>query len=393
MENFYFYSPTRIIFGHDKLKELPSEIKAFSNRVLLVYGKASIKRNGIYSAVAEELLRENIFFKELSDVDPNPRVSTVREGVSICREHNLDFILAVGGGSVIDCAKAISAAVLYNGDPWDLSTKKASIDAALPLGCVLTISATGSEMNSTFVITNSEEKLKYGSGSKFLYPKFSFLNPEYTFSVPQYHTAAGIVDIMAHVYEFYFSHTDTAYITHSICEAILKTCIHYGEIALDEPYNYEARANLMWASSLALNGVTKTGTTFDGFNHGLEHVVSGIYDITHGAGLAIIIPHWMEYILDASSVDKFEQYAKNVWDVTGTDKYVIAKEGIQKTKEFFKKLNMPLTFSEVSIGSDGFDEIIEKLFLSNNTVGKFKALSKADVYNILHKALKDDSCE
>lgn len=263
---------------------------------------------------------------------------------------------------------------------------KTDITQALPIGAVLTMAATGSEMNWTSVITNEVTEDKRGKGHSLLFPKFSILDPTFTFTVPPQQTAAGVGDIMAHVFEFYFSPVTTAFLQDSFAEAILKTCIKYGPIALKEPDNYEARANLMWASSMALNGVAARGKTFDGFLHGVEHVISGFYDLTHGVGLAILILPWFEYVLDQETLPKMVQYAQNVWDVAGEDDLQTAQLGIEKTREFFRSLNLPLSFTEVGIGNERFSEIATKA-VPGETRGVFKKLTKDDVVNILKKAL------
>jgi alcohol dehydrogenase YqhD (iron-dependent ADH family) len=385
MLNFTFYSPTRILFGQNQIQNLAQEIKPYASKVLLVYGKGSIKKNGIYAAVTDQLKDNGIDFVELPGIDPNPRLTSVIQGADLCRQHNLSFILAVGGGSVIDCAKGIAAAVCYEGDPWDFWAYKAKIRKALPVGAVLTLSATGSEMNGNTVITNEATCQKHGVGADVLFPKFSILDPTYTFTVPPYQTAAGVADILMHVYEFYFSIETGAYLQDSMAEGIMKTCIKYGPIACAEPENYEARANLMWASSMALNGTIAAGKRFDGFCHNVEHAISALYDLTHGVGLAILAPHWMEYVLDDKTVERFVLFARNVWNVDGADKIEIARRGIQKTRDFYRALGLPGQLSEVGIGDERLDEIVDKAMF-RDTLGNFKRLQREDVKNILLRA-------
>lgn len=385
MQNFTYYSPTRIFFGKGQVEALGTQVKQYGSKVLLVYGKGSIKRNGIYEAVTAQLDAHHIPFFELTGVDPNPRITTVRAGAEMCRQHGLDFILAVGGGSVIDCAKGIAAAALYDGDPWDFWAWKARVAKALPVGGVLTLSATGSEMNNGTVITNEELEEKRGAGGDPLFPKFSILDPTYTFTVPPDQTAAGVADILTHVYEFYFSTVEGAAIQDHLAEAVMKTCVRYGPAACSRPEDYEARANLMWASSLALNGTVSAGKKFDGFNHLVEHAISALYDLTHGVGLAILAPHWMEYVLDDSTLPRFVRFARNVWDVNLTDAREAAREGIRRTREFYRSLGLPGQLSEVGIGDDRFDEIVAKSVF-RETLGSFRPLTKQDVMNILVKA-------
>lgn len=384
MLNFNVHFPTRIRFGRGKIEELGREILAYGNKVLLVYGRGSIKRNGLYEQIMQIFRDNSIAYVELSGVQANPRISSVHQGVKLCREHGVQFVLAVGGGSAIDCAKAVAAGVGYEGDPWDFFTGKARINHALPVGAVLTLAATGSEMNSNAVISNDETAQKLGIGSPVLIPRFSILDPEYTFSVPPEQTAAGTVDIMSHVFEQYFSPTPGTFIQDRLAEAILKTCIHYGPIAIAEPDNYEARANLMWAGSLALNGLLKAGKRTDWATHDIEHEVSALYDITHGLGLAILTPHWMRYVLDAQTAPRLAEYARNVWNITG-EETMIARAGIEKTAEFFESLRLATSLSAIGVEENRLAEMATKA-TSRGTLGAFKKLEYQDVLNILHAA-------
>ncbi|OYP45113.1 NADH-dependent alcohol dehydrogenase, partial [Lachnotalea glycerini] len=273
---------------------------------------------------------------ELAGIEPNPKIESVREGVRLCREHQIDVILAVGGGSTIDCSKVIGAAYYYEGDAWDIVTTPSLIDKVLPIITILTIAATGSEMNKNAVITNMQTNEKLGTASTNMIPQTSILNPEYMFTLPAIQTAAGTADIMSHVLENYFQKTEGAFEQDKISEGLLKTCIKYCPIAIKEPDNYEARANLMWASSLALNGLCGCGKGGSWTCHPIEHELSAYYDITHGVGLAIITPSWMRYILSDQTVDKFVEYAVNVWGLSPMeDKFKLANQAINKTEEFF----------------------------------------------------------
>jgi alcohol dehydrogenase YqhD (iron-dependent ADH family) len=386
MLNFRYNIPTEILFGQNQISRLGNEIIKYSSNCLLVYGEGSIKKSGLYSQVIDLLKESNISFWELGGVKPNPRITSVREGVKICKENNISFVLAVGAGSVIDAAKAIAAGVFYDGDAWDFFSHKAAVSKALPVGTVLTLAATGSEMNGNSVITNEETKQKLSTGNFVLRPKFSVLDPTYTFSVSKYQTAAGVVDIMSHVFEQYFSPVKNTFIQDRLAEAILKTCIHYGPIAIDEPNNYEARANLMWAGSLALNGLLAFGKRGDWVTHGIEHEISAIYDLTHGVGLSIITPSWMEYVLDKNNAGKFAALAKNIWDFTDDIAEIeLAKKCIEATKAFFIRMGMPVSFKEVNISDQHFEEIAEKSISahSENQIGSFKKLNKRDIKNIL----------
>lgn len=388
MLNFNYSIPTNVYFGKGKMDSLPKQIKQYGSKILLTYGGGSIKSNGIYDKVVNLLKENNIEYFELGGVDPNPRITTVREGIKICKENNVDFILALGGGSVIDCSKTIAAGCYYDGDPWDFFIGKARIKNALPLGTVVTLAATGSEMNGNAVISNVDTQEKLGTYGEALKPKFSILDPVNTFTVPKTQTAAGTADIMSHIFEQYFSSTEGTYIQDRMAEALLKTCIKYGPMAVEEPENYEARANLMWASTLALNGLLTYGKITDWATHGIEHELSAIYDITHGVGLAILTPNWMSYVLDDTTLEKFVEYGVNVWDIERTkEKLLIAKEAIERTKEFFISLGIPSTLTEVGIGEDKLSEMAVKA-TKRGPQGNFKKLFEEDVLKIYLSSLK-----
>ncbi len=379
MLNFNYFIPTEVLFGKGQIKNLGSKLGGY-DRILFVWGGGSIKRNNIYEEVVGQLKNKTFF--ELSGIKPNPRLSGVRKGIKICRNEKIDFILAVGGGSVIDCAKAIAAGVYYTGDVWDFFIKKATIEKALPVGSVLTLAATASEMNGSSVISNEEIAQKLPITSRLLRPKFSILDPTYMRTVPKTPTAAGVVDIMCHVFEQYFDATTGAYLQDRLAEGILETCIKYGPIVLENPNDYQARANIMWAGSLALNGLLSAGKEGDFATHKIEHAVSAVYDLAHGIGLAILFPNWMKYVMN-ENIDKFVEYAVNIWDAPGTgDKAEIAKSGIQKTREFFSSLGMPEAFSEVNIDQERFEEMAEKAVIFGE-IGNFKKLKKEDVIKIL----------
>lgn len=388
MKNFNYSIPTKIFFGKDQVNVLPEQIKKYGSRVLLVYGGGSIKKIGLYDKVVDLLKNNNISFWELPGVEPNPRVTSVRKGAELCREHSIDLVLAVGGGSTIDCSKVIAGAVNYEGDAWDIVLNPRKIKSVLPVASILTLSATGSEMDSGAVITNMETKEKLGTGHPDMAPKFSILDPTYTFSVPKNQTAAGTADIMSHIFEVYFNNTEGAFLQNRMAEALLKTCIEYGRKAMDEPENYEARANLMWASSLAINGILAYGKETNWAVHPMEHELSAYYDITHGVGLAILTPAWMEYVLSDETVDKFVEYGVNVWNLDSSkEKYEIARESIQKTRDFFKSLDIPSTLREVGIGEEKLEEMANQAVRKSGSVGNFKVLKAEDVLNIYKAAL------
>ena len=328
LENFIFENPTKLIFGKDQLHALQKEIPV-GKKVLLVYGGGSIKRSGLYDRVLSELAQIDVEVFELGGVEPNPRISTVRKGVAICKEENIDFALAVGGGSVIDCTKAIVAGAKYDGDPWDIMSKKITVQEALPFGTVLTLAATGSEMNSGSVITNWETNEKLGWGSPHTFPQFSILDPVHTFSVPKNQTVYGIVDMMSHVFEQYFHPTTHAPLQDRFCESVLLTVMETAPKLLEDLENYEHRATILYAGTIALNGTLQVGYQGDWASHNIEHAVSAVYDIPHGGGLAILFPNWMKHVLP-ENVERFKQLAVRVFavDPQGKTAEEIALEGI-----------------------------------------------------------------
>lgn len=390
MKNFVYDIPTRILFGQGQVSNVGKEVKKHADRVLLLYGKNSIKKNGLYDEVIKFLTEENIEIVELSGVDPNPRIETVREGANLCRKHNLELVLAVGGGSTIDCAKGIAAQAKYHGDIWkDLCVDKnlELLTEALPVASILTLSATGSEMNGNSVLSNMKENLKLGFSSYILRPVFSILDPTYTYSVNKYQTAAGAVDIMSHLFEQYFSPDKKGYLQARIMEGLLKTVIHYAPIAYEKPTDYEARANIMWASSLALNGLTSAGKeSTDWATHQIEHELSAKYDITHGVGLGILTPYWMEYVLDKENVHRYVEYANNVWNIFGENDFEVAKEGIIKTREFFDSLDIPSSLTEIGIDSSKFEDMAASV-TKCGPIGTMKKLGYKDVLEILTMSL------
>ncbi|MBO5666969.1 MAG: iron-containing alcohol dehydrogenase [Firmicutes bacterium] len=352
MNNFTYSVPTTVHFGKGQISQLADSVKMYGSRVLLVYGGGSIKKNGVYDA-ATALLKENdIFYVDLDGVEPNPRVETVARGVDLCREHNIDIVVALGGGSSIDCAKAVCASVNYEGHPWDLVLDNSKVPAGvLPLIAVLTLSATGSEMDATAVISNMTTNRKLALINPELRPKVAIMDPEYTYSVPKYQTASGTADIFSHTLESFFSPVRSAYLQNQFCIAILKTCMKYGPVALEAPNNYEARANLMWASSWAINDTLKKGNETGWSVHPLEHELSAYYDITHGVGLAILTPHWMRAVLNEDTVDRFVTLATEVYGFDASEPAMeLAEKAIDATaKFFFETLGLPSTLKEVGI--------------------------------------------
>lgn len=381
MNNFNFCVPTDIRFGRDQIECLPEELKKYGKRVLLVYGGGSIKRTGLYEKI-QTLLKEFEIY-ELSGIEPNPKLSSVRKGVALCKEHRIDVVLAVGGGSCIDASKHIACGAFYEGDPWDLVLDRSKVTGALPIAVVLTICATGSEMNSGAVISNEETNEKLEINTPLLYPALSICDPTYLYTLPAKQTAAGTVDIMSHVFEQYFQPNDGAYLTDRLAEAVLKTCIHYGPIALKEPENYEARSNLMWSSTVGLNHLLTVGKGGAWSVHPMEHELSAFYDITHGVGLAILTPAWMRYVLSDETVARFAMYARNVWDIEETDPYRAAQLAIDKTEEFFISLGMPSTLREVGIDHSRFAEMAEEAVRTSGIASRsYVHLAKEDIVKI-----------
>ncbi len=385
MENFIFHAPTEIYFGKGQIEQLSNVLSRYGKKVLLAYGSGSIKNIGLYDTVVSQLKKNGFVIAELSGIEPNPRIETVRRGVELCKAHQIDVILAVGGGSTIDCSKVVAAGTFYEGDTWDLVMDARKITNALPLVTVLTLAATGSEMNKGAVISNMSLNIKKGTHHASMMPRASFLDPQYTYSVSKYQTASGIADIMSHTFENYFKVTRHAALQDHMSEAVLRTCITYGRQAIDEPQNYEARANLMWASTWALNGLLGSGKAGAWSNHPIEHELSAFYDITHGVGLAITTPRWMRYILNEDTVDKFAEYGVRVWDLDARkERFALAEEAIQKTEEFFyQTLEIPSTLRAVGITDQSkFDVMAEKAVAGGLSVA-YVPLTKEDVKKIL----------
>ncbi len=382
MNNFTFQSTTNIIFGRGNENTVGSEVRKYSKKVLLHYGGGSIKKSGLYDKVVKSLKEAGVDYVELGGVKPNPRLSLVYEGIDLCRKNDIDFILAVGGGSVIDSAKGIAVGVLYDGDVWDLYVKKGTADEALPVGTILTIPAAGSESSPSSVVTKEEGQLKRDIGYEFIRPQFSILNPELCSTLPPYQVACGATDIMAHVMERYFTNTPNVEFTDRLSEATLVTMINNVPRVLKNLNDYDAFAEIMWAGTIAHNGLLGTGREEDWASHNIEHELSGIYDIAHGAGLAIVFPAWMKYVYK-TNVSRFVQFAVRVWkveqDFANPEKTVL--EGIARMERFFKSIGLPVRLSDAGIGDDRFEEMAEKA-VGTGTLGSFVKLKKDDIVNI-----------
>ena len=359
MKDFNFYAPTRVVFGRESEEKLPQLIQQYGgSKVLVHYGGGSARRSGLLDKVEKMLDEAGISYVELGGVVPNPLLSKVKEGIALCHQEKVDFILAVGGGSVIDSSKAIGYGVAYDGDVWDFWDGKAVPQSCLPIGVMLTIPAAGSEMSSSCVITKDEGMLKRGVNSDLSRCKFAIMNPERTYTLPPYQTAAGATDIMMHTMERYFSKYEDAMLTDAIAEALLRTVMDATPVVLKNPEDYKHRAAIMWASSLSHNDLTECGTEKDFACHKLEHELSGLFGVTHGAGLAAIWGSWARYVMDRH-LTRFVKFAVNVMDVTNdfTDPKVTALKGVDATERFFCAIGMPTSIPKL-IGREATEEEI-----------------------------------
>ena len=350
MENFRFHNSTEIIFGKETENSVGREIKKYADTVLLHYGGHTIKKIGLYDKVLRSLENEGIKYFELSGVQPNPTLAKIYEGIKICRDNNIKFILAIGGGSVIDSAKAITLGVPFDGDVWDFFMGKAKPKDAIALGVILTVPAAGSESSVVTVIKNEETLMKKGLHCHLMLPRFAILNPELTFSISAFQTACGAADIMAHIMERYFTQTKKADLTDRLCEGAMRCIIENTPLVLANPNDYDSRAELMWASTVAHNGILGTGRIEDWGSHKLGHELSAVYGVAHGASLSVIFPAWMKYVYK-HNVKRFVQFASRVWGIDccfGTDEEVALK-GIDSLIKFFRELGLPVTLKELGI--------------------------------------------
>ena len=387
MNNFEHYLPTKVIFGKGQIKQLGTEAAKYGKKILLVYGGGSIKRTGIYDQVMEQLKGFQVF--ELPGVEPNPRVSTCRKGVEICKKEGIDLILAVGGGSSMDSAKCIAAGAKYDGDAWDLVRDASKIKEALPLACIVTIAATGSQYNHIAVISNMDTKQKVAQINLNLLPKFSICDPEFTFTVPANQTAFGSADMMVHAMDQYFSKTPDTPLQDRFAEGIIMTIIENAPVAVKDPTNYAARANLLWCDCWAMSQTCLRGKVGDASTHIVEHELSAFYDITHGLGIAIVWPNWARYVCKIN-LPKFVQFAKRVWgiDPAGKTDEELALAGIQKADDFFRSLGIPRTLKEIGITSDEYFKLMSEEIISLRGVGGWdKQLDAPQYREILENCL------
>lgn len=388
MRNFEFLSSTKIIFGKNVEDQAGQLCAAYGSKILLHYGGGSIKRTGLYDKIVDSLASAGVEVVELAGVRPNPRVSLVRKGVELCKEHGISFILAVGGGSVIDSAKAIAIGALYDGDIWDFFTGAQTPAKTMPVGVVLTMAAAGSETSKSCVISNEEGRLKRGLNSEIIRPVFALMNPELTFSLPPWETACGIADIMAHAMERYFTPDRNVELTDRLCEGLLKTVINNAAIVMRDPVDYDARAEIMLAGSYAHNDLLSSGRLGDFASHMIEHELSALYDVAHGAGLAVVFPAWMKHV-HKNHIERFVQFAVNVWgvDMPFENPENIALEGISRMEKFFKSMGLPITLKDLGVPAGRFEEMAERCMWREGKVGNMSVLSSRDVVDILRLAV------
>ena len=386
MIDFVFQNPTKIYFGKSALSNLKSEAAHWGERVLLVYGGGSIKRTGVYDQVMAQLAGTQVW--ELGGVQPNPRLSLVREGIRLCHEHDIQLVLAVGGGSAIDTAKAVANGACYDGDVWDLFDGKGRNTEVLPLGTVVTIPAAGSEMSDSCVITREEDLCKRGRNTPLNFPKFSILNPEFTYTLPPFQTACGVVDIMAHMMERYFTRVTHVELIDRMTEGALKTVVGNAPIVMHEPENYDARAEIMWAGCLAHNTLFQTGRVGDWASHQLEHELGGMFDVAHGAGLAAVWGSWARYVC-GEKPQRFAQFAHRIFGIPCQgDAKETALKGIEAMEDFYRSIGMPVNIRELGceLTEEQIATLAEKCCFGGRTIGLFKVLGKEDIREIYRMA-------
>lgn len=387
MQNFDYMTPTRLIFGKESIKKLPEVMHPLGKRVLLTYGGGSIKKIGLYDRVKE--LMKDFEIIELSGIQPNPKYDpSVLDGVRLCKKHGIDVILAVGGGSVLDCSKAIAAGAKYDGDPWDLISYKVKAQAALPIVDIITLAATGSEYDCGGVISRTETNDKIGYMDPLLFPVCSILDPVYTFTVSKKQTAAGCADAMNHTIEQYFA-ADTTLLNDGFCESMLKSLMVNARKCLDNPEDYTARAEMMLCCTYGCNGILSLGNSASGWPcHGIEHALSAYYDITHGEGLAIITPRWMRHILSEKTIDRFVKYGVNIFGIDATlPKQEIAEKAIDATYAFFESINIPMHLREVGIDDSRIDEMAHHIAVNEGLERAYAPLTEQDIKDILLASL------
>ena len=386
MNDFRYYNPVRIHFGKDALTHLPEELALVGKKILLVYGGGSIKASGLYDRVMAQLQAAEKEVVELPGVMPNPRTEKVYEGIELCKKHGIDFILAVGGGSVIDCSKAIAVGARTDRDFWQaFFVNWEEAEDAIPLGTILTIPATGSEMDRSSVITNWATGEKNGYDSDLTYPVFSILDPTLTYTLPKNQMVNGVVDTLSHIWELYFSEPDTESVTDALAESLMRSVISATRAALKDPMDYVARANIMWASTFALCGMLNNGKKTDWASHNIEHPLSAVFDVAHGAGLAVVHPNYMKYFCSYAP-ERYARYAVQVWgvDPTGKSSLEVAHEGIQCTRDFFNEIGAPATLADLGIPESAIEDLAARTDLS---CWAYKEMTREDVKAIQRMAL------
>lgn len=387
MENFVFKSGTRIVFGKNAENTAGEYIAKYSRKVLIHYGGDYLKEFGILDRIIKSLEKNGIDYVVLDGVVPNPRLSLVYEGIKICKEENIDFVLAIGGGSAIDSSKAIALGAKYDGDVWDFYSGKATPKSALKVGTVLTIPGSGSEMSESSIITNEEKDLKCGIDCELIVPEFSILNPEMCYTIPPYLMSCGIADILSHLFERYFTTTKSSVLSDHLLEGAMKAVLEVGPKIKKDPKNYDYCSEIMWLATVSHNGMLDAGRVSDWGSHRIEHEISALYDITHGAGMAIVFPAWMKYVKN-ENMERFEQLATRVFGVpNGEDKQAIVDSGIARLEEFFKSLGLKTTLTEAGVPVDRFEEMALKAIGNSEFVGRFKQLKKDDIVEILKLAI------
>ncbi len=385
MQNFIYNTPTKVFFGKDTHLQVGEIVKSYGyKKVMIQYGKGSVVKSGLLDTIKEKLSQHGVQVILMGGVEPNPKLSFIRDAVKVAKSEGVDLILAVGGGSSLDSSKFTALGACSDYDVWDIAMGKVEPTTALPVGCVLTISAAGSEMSSSAVMTNTELNLKKGFTTELNRPKFAICNPELTYTVSAYQTACGTVDIMSHTIERYFTLCDDVDLTDGIAESILKTVIKAGSIAVKNPTDYEARANLMWASSLSHNGLTGCGRENYLAVHQIEHAISGEYDhVAHGAGLAVLFPAWAKYVYK-QNLPRFAKFFRNVWSVNDSDDLSACEKGIEKMKQYFASIGMPVTLRELNVPKESFDRIADLCtFNKTRSVKTYIPLGFKEVKEIL----------
>ena len=386
MTNFYWYVPTEVFFGEGQLKALNTAVSRYGKKVLVIYD-GFLKDTALYHEVMSIFTENDCKVWEVTGIEPNPRIGPVRESVKLCKEHGIDFVVAIGGGSTIDTGKIVSCAAKSEADAWDVLTNPKLIQGNLPLCVVVTIAATGSEMDPIAVISDPVKNVKQGTYDHHYFPKMAIMDPKITMTVPKRQTAAGSADMMSHFFENYFSHVKGAYMQHRVAEGFLKTIIHYAPIACADPTNYEARANLLWCAPWGMNGINRLGNDAVTTVHSLANTLSAHYDTTHGVALAILTPYWMEYALNDKTLFRFVEYGVNVWDIDpALPEYEIAKTAIKKTREFFNSIGLPATLGEVGVGAEKL-EIMAQQAATPDQLEAFVPLDKEAALKIYTMAL------